>query len=130
MTSSKINNIAYDILQKVSITTNTNVSGSIAILMIVSIILTCIRVIQECKKKQFLENTTDDEKYEILAMAIQDLSTKKGWFTKMRIKKILRKHLEKSTYSIYHTSLVDALLTAGTNITDQDIKTILTENPN
>lgn len=103
--------------------------GSImAILMIISIILTLMRVIQECNKTK-ADKFLGIEKYQFYGQEIQLYSRKKSLFTKRRIQKILRQKLDQDDYYKYSSSIMRALLTIGENITDDDVLTLM-ENAN
>jgi hypothetical protein len=60
---------------------------------------------------------------------IKTFSSRKGWFTKMRIKKILRREMNKEDYNKYSLSILDALLETGEILTDDEIQTLV-ENAN
>ena len=72
--------------------------GSILLtIMIIGIILNSIRVIQECNSSK-LNKMSDEEKHSFLKDQIKTLSSKRGWFTKTRIRKVMRRELKKETY--------------------------------
>jgi hypothetical protein len=56
-------------------------------------------------------------------------SERRGWFTKMRIKKILRREMKKEDYDRYSLSILNALLETGEILTDDEIQTLV-ENAN
>jgi hypothetical protein len=87
------------------------------ILMVIGIIVNAIRVIQECNKNnKDLKNITDQ---------VQNLCNKKGWFTKMRLKKIMRQTMNKDEYKQYAHSLVNGILIKGETITEDNISVLL-----
>jgi hypothetical protein len=91
--------------------------GSIVItLMFVSIILTAIRILQECHK-------TQDSKF--YGSEIRSLGKKRGWFTKMRLKKIIKQQLRTEDYKKYKDDIVSAILDVAENLTDEQVSTIL-----
>ena len=78
----KLKAIATSILEKANYQ-STDVSGDedehgsvIAVIMIISTLLTLIRIIQECNKNK-------DKMF--YANRIRDISVRRGWYTKMRI---------------------------------------------
>ena len=129
MNNTKLNNIASKVLQKAKIPEDQKFGSVIAILMIISIILTIIRVLQECNKNKLSENCSAEDKYSLYGTEIKEYSVRRGWFTKMRIKKILRKQLSKEDYAQYSFQLLNAILDCGTNVTDDEIVTLV-ENAN
>ena len=96
----------------------------IAILMMISIILTIIRVIQECNKNK-TSGMNFKEKGLIYGEEIRNYGKKRGWFSRLRIKKILRKSLPKEDYIKYGIQLTEILMDSGENITDEEAITLV-----
>lgn len=97
----------------------------IAILMIISITLTLIRILQECNKNKLTITSTTKDKYELYGSEMRSFSMKRGWFTKLRIKKIIRKNMSKEQYAKYSLSLLSALLDVGENLKDDEVITLV-----
>jgi hypothetical protein len=126
MNNEKLKNIAIKVLEQSQV----NKDGEhgfaiITILMIISIILTCIRILQECNKSKLSTSSSIDDKCMVYGEQLKTFSMNKGWFTKMRIKKILRKEMGRDDYSKYGLSIMSALLKTGETLTDDDIKTLV-----
>ena len=121
MNDPKLNAIASKVLIKAGISEQEKFGSVIAILMIISIILTVIRVLQECNKNKLAANCSSADKYELYGQEIKEYSLRRGWFTKMRIKKILRQKLTQEDYEKYSLSLLNALLDTGENLNNQEI---------
>ena len=96
----------------------------ITVLMIISITLTLIRIIQECNKNK-IGLFSAQEKYSYFGEEIKNLSIKKTWFTKMMIKKAIRKELPKEQYKIYGVALMNAILKTGENLNHNEIVTLV-----
>jgi hypothetical protein len=125
----KLKNLADKIRQIAKIPENENFGSVIAVLMIISIVLTLIRVLQECNKNKLSTESTLQDKYNLYGTEIKTYSVHKGWFTKMRIKKILRQKMNREQYNKYNVSLLNALLTVGEDLTDEEVTTLV-ENAN
>lgn len=121
MNDPKLNAIASKVLIKAGISEQEKFGSVIAILMIISIILTVIRVLQECNKNKLAANCSSADKYELYGQEIKEYSLRRGWFTKMRIKKILRQKLNKEDYEKYSLVLLNALLETGENLNNQEV---------
>lgn len=121
MNDPQLNAIASKVLIKAGISQEEKFGSVIAILMIISIILTVIRVLQECNKNKLAANCSSADKYELYGQEIKEYSLRRGWFTKMRIKKILRQKLTQEDYEKYSLSLLNALLDTGENLNNQEI---------
>lgn len=122
----KLKAIAIKILEK----SNTPKEDSygfaiVTILMIISIVLTCVRILQECNKNKLSANCTMQDKYNLYGEQIKLFSEKRGWFTKMRIKKILRKEMSREDYNKYSFSILNALLETGEVLTDEEVITLV-----
>ena len=121
MNDDKLKEIASKVLQKAKVPQEEKFGSVIAILMMISIILTVIRVLQECNKNKLSANCSSSDKYELYGQEIKEYSLRRGWFTKMRIKKILRRELNKEQYEKYSLALVNALLDTGENLNNQEV---------
>jgi hypothetical protein len=117
----KVKNIGDRVMRQAGIPEDEKFGSVIAILMIISIILTLIRVLQECNKNKLSENYTAQDKYALYGEEIKNYSIRKGWFTKLRIKKVLRNNMSKEQYAKYSMRLISALLDNGENLKDDEI---------
>ena len=126
----KLKNIAIKILEKSRVPKEDNYGFAIVtILMIISIVLTCVRILQECNKNKLSTLSTAEDKYNLYGEQLRSFSERRGWFTKMRIKKILRREMTKEDYEKYSLAILNALLETGEILTDDEVK-ILVEAAN
>lgn len=119
----KLNNIAQKVLNKVQPKDNKNFGAIITILMVISIILTVIRILQECHKNK-TTNFCAKDKNEFICNEIKNTAIKRSWFTKMMIKKAIRKELPRETYKEYGIQLMNAILDTGTELNDNELITL------
>ena len=125
MNDTQLKHIGSKVLAKAGIPEEEKFGSIIAILMIISIILTVIRVLQECNKNKLSGNYSAQDKYDLYGQEIKEYSMRRGWFTKMRIKKILRKELSPDQYSKYSLSLLNALLDTGENLNNEEVSSLV-----
>lgn len=126
MNNEKLKNIAVKILEKSNVPKeNTYGFAIVTILMIISIVLTCVRILQECNKNKLSTLSTAQDKYLLYGEQIRSFSERRGWFTKMRIKKILRREMNKEDYEKYSLAILNALLETGEVLTDDDVVTLV-----
>lgn len=125
MNNTKLKNIAEKIRKLSNIPEEETFGSVIAILMIVSITLTLIRILQECNKNKLNAEASLDDRNKLYAQEIRLYSMKRGWFTKLRIKRIIKKNMSKDQYAKYGLSLVNALLDVGENLKDEEVVTLL-----
>lgn len=121
-TDQKVKAIAQKVLNNVD-QKDDNCGFVITILMIISITLTLIRIIQECNKKISVSSST--EKCEYFKSEIKQRLLKPSWFTKMMIKKAIRNEIGRDNYKTYGVSIMNAILTVGDNLTDDEIQTLV-----
>lgn len=93
--------------------------------MIISVILTLIRILQECNKNKLNKDCSLSDKCSLYGEQVKEYSVRRGWFTKMRIKKILRREMKPDDYNKYSLSIVNALLDNGETLTDEEIQTLV-----
>lgn len=120
----ELKNVAHKVLQQSNIPDDQKFGSIIAILMMISIVLTVIRVLQECNKAKTVGMTSKD-KTPIYAENIRTYSKKRGWFTRMRIKRIVRKQMSAEDYNKYGIKLTESLLDVGENLTDDEVYTLV-----
>ena len=120
----KLREIAEKILKQLNVNNDENFGSIIGILMIISIALTLIRVLQECNKDK-TKLSTFQEKTDVYGKEIRAYSTKRGWFTKLRVKRAVKQNLSPLDYKKYGAQLVETLMDYGSNITDEDTATLV-----
>lgn len=120
----KLKEIAEKVLKRANINEEEKFGSVIAILMMISIILTVIRVLQECNKTK-TQNMTASDKNAVYGESIRVFSKKRGWFTRMRIKRIIRKELTQPEFNKYGIKLTEALLDIGENLKDDEVSTLV-----
>lgn len=120
MNDEKLKEIANRIIKEAGLQDEEKFGSVVVILMVISIILSCVRVIQECNKNK---TTFSDSniKSTFYGDQIKSLSSARGWFTKMRLKKIIRRELSPEDYRQYGGKLMDALLSYGENINQEEV---------
>jgi hypothetical protein len=125
MNSEELKRIAKKVLNKAGVPEQENFGSIIAILMVISIILTLVRVLQECNKNKLTGDYTAQDKYDLYGAEMREYSFRRGWFTKMRIKKLLRRELPRDQYEKYSLKLVNAILYTGESLQDDEIVTLV-----
>lgn len=122
--NTKLNNIAQRVMDNIEHNSEDEKFGSVVtVLVIISIILTLIRVIQECNKP--ILKWDRNRKMGYFKSEIQNRSFKNNWYTKRIIKKTIRDAIGNDNYKIYGTSIMNGLLKSGENITDDESLTLM-----
>lgn len=122
-TDNKVKNIAQKVIDQVPQDPE-KFGFVITILMVVSIILTMIRIMQECNKSK-LFGFNDKERVNFFKEQIKTLSIKRSWFTRMTIKKAIRKQLPRELYKAYGMDLMNAILNTGEKLTEEEIQSLV-----
>jgi hypothetical protein len=124
MNNEKLKKIAEKVISKVPNKDPEKFGSVIVILMVISIILTVIRVIQECEKSK-IRTFNQQDKCKYFGEQIRTLTMKRSWFTRMTIKKTIRRELSREDYREYGGYLMNAILDTGENLTEDEIKTLV-----
>lgn len=122
-TENKVKDIAQKVLDKVPQDPE-KFGFVITVLMVISIILTVIRIIQECNKSK-LSNLSGQEKEQFFGEQMKSLSLKRSWFTRMTVKKAIRKQLPRELYREYGGVLMNAILDTGEKLTEDEIQSLV-----
>lgn len=119
----KINNVARKVIDKIP-DEHGVVITIITILMIISIVFTLIRIIQECNKVK-LRIFTKEQKYAYYGSQIRTRASSRSWFTRRTIRRVIRQNLSRENYSKYGVALMEAILDTAETLTDDEIITIV-----
>jgi hypothetical protein len=123
----KLEKIAHKVLIDSGLESVDKFGSVIAILMLISVILTSIRILQECNKNR-TKDMTIDEKSAAYGEEIKEFSSKRGWFTRMRIKRLLKREMTREDYEKYGLKLLESILNIAENLTPDEIKTLVEES--
>jgi hypothetical protein len=119
----KIENLAQKIIQKANLKQDTYGIDPITIIIIIGVILSLIRVIQECRKDRnklnMRENILDFKN------TIVNLSIKDNWLNNYRLNRILKQQLTPKQYNSYGKSIKKAIMEVGKNLNDDESLTLL-----
>lgn len=117
-----LTSIVLKIINKSKIPKEDNYGFAIVtVLMMISIVLTCVRILQECNKSKL----SGLPKYSMYNQEIKVISSTRGWFTKMKIKKLLRSELTPENYKLYNKALLEAILDIGETLTEEETITLM-----
>lgn len=101
----------------------------ITIIIVIGVILSLIRVIQECRKnRKLLKNKT--EAAILMKKDIQELVLKDSWLNRLRLQKILKQNLSKDQYKYYGKSLQNSIMETGINLTEDEVCSLMEASNN
>jgi len=96
---------------------NNNYGSVITIIMVIGIIIQVMKVLESCNTKE----------PEGLYGLMKKSTSNPGWFTKMRLKKILRQNLPKQVYKEYNQKLISDLISYSQEMTESDFSCLMEE---
>ena len=116
----KLENISTKIRDRLFASDETeNYSSVILTVMIISVILTLVRVMQECNMSK-IKLFNKKEKAYFMKKEIQNVCIKKNVFNMWRLNKILKQKLTNEDYKLYGKQLKTAILDVGANLTEEE----------
>lgn len=117
----KLEAIAIKVMDKMNLPQkNTDkYSNIIIVLMIIGIILSLVRIIQECNKAQYgVLNKNDAAKR--MKEQIHKVCISRTFLNKWRLRRIIREKLNDEDYDLYATQLREAILDTGVELSDDE----------
>jgi len=101
----------------------------ITIIIVISVILSLIRVIQECRKNRQL--VKDKNEYaSIMKRDIQDAILKDSWLNRLRLQRIIKQNVTKDQYKAYGKALQHSIMGTGINLTEDEVYTLMEASNN
>lgn len=94
-----------------------NYGSIITVIMVIGIMIQVMKILQSC-------NTENSEN---LYGVMKKNTASPSWFTKLRLKKILKRNLPKEVYKQYNNKLISDLLLYSQNMTEADFSRLETE---
>jgi cell division protein FtsL len=123
--NTKLEKIAKKVLSNIDQKQEDNYGiDPLTLILIIGILLSLIRVIQECRKKRTLLKNKN-ELAGVIKRDIQELILKDSWFNNLRLKRILKQHLTKDQYRVYGSVLQNNIMEVGVNLTEEEICTLM-----
>lgn len=96
----------------------------ITIIIVIGVILSLIRVIQECRaNRKLLKNKI--EAASLMKKDIQEVILKDTWLNRLRLQRIVKQNLTKDQYKAYGKSLQNSIMETGINLTEDEVYTLM-----
>jgi hypothetical protein len=96
----------------------------ITIIIVIGVILSLIRVIQECKKNRKLLKDKNEATL-LMKKDIQEVILKDSWLNRLRLQRILKQNLSKDQYKTYGKNLQNSIMETGINLTEDEVYTLM-----
>jgi hypothetical protein len=115
----RLENLAKKVLSKTDIPQDDNYGSVMLILMVISIIISLVRVIQECQKNK-LSGADKSSQEQLMKSEIENISIKRTWLNQFRLNRIIKNHMSKEEYNKYGHELRNAILDSGSELDNED----------
>lgn len=131
----KLEQIAVKVMNKMNLDEDQkslhhqNSQSIILILMIIGIVLSLIRIIQECNKKKLL-GLSKNRQGAMMKQAVSEVCIKKNLLTMWRLNKIIKNKLSPEDYKVYGKELKRSIMETGPELTEEEIITLVEESSN
>jgi hypothetical protein len=96
----------------------------LTLIIVIGVILSLIRIIQECRKKRTLLKDKH-ERAGLLKKDIQEVVLKDSWLNNLRLNRILKQHLSRDQYKAYAKDLKNSIMEVGVNLTEDETYTLM-----
>jgi hypothetical protein len=123
-TDPRLEAIALKIMKRMNLSKDGGYGNIILIVMIIGIILSLIRVIQECSKSQ-MASLDQRSKARFMKQQVKDICIKRTFFNKWRLKRIIREKLNNDDYKTYGEKLKNAILDSGIELSEEESFTLV-----
>jgi len=123
--NSDLNKIAKNVISNMRLDKNKDYGvDPITIIIVIGVILSLIRVIQECRKnRKLIKDRTQLVK--TMQLDIQDIILRDSFINRLRLKKIIKQNISKEQYKAYGSQLQTSIMETGVNLTEDEIYTLM-----
>lgn len=108
---------------------NKNSQSIILILMIVGIVLSLIRIIQECNKNK-LRGLNRNKQAAAMQQEVSNICIKRSLINTWRLNKIIKQKLSPEDYKLYGAELKRSIMETGPELTEEEIITLVEASSN
>jgi hypothetical protein len=128
----KLENIANKVVNKMGLpAAEQNKYGSVVlIIMVVGIILSLIRVIQECENKKLKLGKNKHDQAKMMQDTIKNICIKKNILNQWRLNRIIKQKLSPENYKVLSKSLKTAIMDVGVDLTEDELLTLMEASNN
>lgn len=116
--------IAKKVLANMDSTSKDHGIDPITIIIVIGVILSLIRVIQECRKNRSMIRDKNTQA-QVLQRDVQDIILKDTWLNRLRLQRIIKQNLSSDQYKTYGKDLQKSLMEIGINLTEDETCTLM-----
>lgn len=121
----KLEAIAMKVMDKMDLSNKSDKYGNIiVVIMIIGIILTLVRIIQECNDQQFSQMNKED-KARRMHEQVTSICISRNFLNKWRLRRIIKERLSSEDYKLHGAKLREAILDTGSQLTEEESYTLV-----
>lgn len=125
-----VQNISKKICNNMNYNPETDDAGSIlVILSLTGIVLSLIRIVQECNNKK-TSKMNEKERIEFIQKKIKDLCSSNNILNRWRLSRVIKKHMSPTDYKIIGKQTTEAIIKAGMELDYSECGALLGESNN
>lgn len=120
----KLEAIALKVMEKMNLSKDGKYGSIILVIMIIGIILSLIRIIQECNKSQIV-SLDQRSKAKFVQKQIKDICITRTFLNRWRLSRIIKQKLNSEDYKLYAEKLKNAIMDCGPELTEEESFTLV-----
>ena len=118
----KLEAIALKVMDKMDLSNKSDKYGNIiVVIMIIGIILTLIRIIQECNSSS---KATSADNAKFIYGQVKSVCINRNFINSWRLRRIIKQKLNSEDYKLYGDKLKEAILDTGVDLTEDEAYTL------
>lgn len=121
----KLEKIANKVITKINLPPQDQYQSIVLAVMVISIILSLIRVIQECDNKKLKLLSNKKDKAQAMQKSVKNICVKRNLLNQWRLKKIIKQKLSPEDYKNLGDQIKKAIMDVGVDLTDDESLTLM-----
>lgn len=123
-TDPRLEAIALKVIKKMDLYKDNKHGNIILIVMVIGIILSLIRVIQECNASRMI-SLDQKSKAKIIHSQVNEICIKRTFMNRWRLRRIIKEKLSAEDHKLYGEKLKNAILDSGSELTEEETFTLV-----
>ena len=121
----ELEKIANKVIKKINVPPQDQYQSVILVVMIISVILSLIRVMQECDNKKLKLLLNKKDQAQVMQQSVKNICIKRNLLNQWRLKKIIKQKLSPEDYKNLGDQLKKAIMDVGVDLTDDESLTLM-----
>ena len=121
----ELEKIANKVIKKINVPPQDQYQSVILVVMIISVILSLIRVMQECDNKELKLLLNKKDQAQVMQQSVKNICIKWNLLNQWRLKKIIKQKLSPEDYKNLGDQLKKAIMDVGVDLTDDESLTLM-----